>query len=60
MGYKTECNRCGDLVDDPCLMGQFHEDGFMTNDWGDRLKAMDYDLADTITFCPSCTLELLS
>ena len=28
MGYKTECDDCGDVVDEPFLMGQFHEDEY--------------------------------
>lgn len=60
MGYQSECELCGELVDEPFLMGQFHEDEFMTHPLGDRLREADYDLSSTITFCPSCTLELLS
>jgi hypothetical protein len=60
MGYKSECDRCETTVDEPMLMGQFHEDEYMTSDLGDHLKDAGYDLADTITFCPSCTLEILT
>jgi len=60
MGYQTECDDCGDIVDEPFLMGQFHEDEFMTRDLGDRLKERGYDLTDTITFCGDCTLRLLT
>lgn len=59
MGYKTECEHCGETVDEPFLMGQFHEDEFMTRPTGDRLKEQGYDLSDTITFCANCTVELL-
>ncbi|MDS0284726.1 hypothetical protein [Haloarcula onubensis] len=59
MGYKTECENCGDLVDEPFLMGQFHEDEFLSNELGDRLKEAGYDLTDTITFCDECTFKIL-
>jgi hypothetical protein len=59
MGYKTECERCGDLVDEPFLMGQFHEDEYLSQDIGDWLKEAGYDLTDTITFCTDCTVALL-
>ena len=59
MTYKAQCERCGDSVDEPMLMGQFHEDEFMTTEWGDRLKDVGFDLQDTITFCADCTYTLL-
>jgi hypothetical protein len=60
MGYKTECDRCEDTAEEPMLMGQLHEDEYMTSDVGDILKDADYNLADTITFCKDCTLDLLT
>lgn len=59
MTYKAQCEKCGDSVDDPFLMGQFHEDQFMTTPYGDQLKEADFRLQDTITFCAECTLDLL-
>lgn len=59
MTYSAECERCGDTVDDAFLMGQFHEDEYLTAPHGDRLKEAGYSLRDTITFCADCTLELL-
>lgn len=59
MGYQSECDRCGDVVEEPMLMGQFHEDEYMTSEIGDRLKDADYELADTLTFCSDCTLKIL-
>jgi len=59
MGYKTECENCDDLVDEPFLMGQFNEEEYLSGDLGDRLKEAGYDLSDTITFCDECTADLL-
>ena len=41
------------------LMGQFSERVFTSTPMGDNLKAMGYDLGETITLCPDCTYELL-
>lgn len=59
MPYTAECEKCGDQVEDAFLMGQFHEDEFMTTPTGDQLKEAGYSLQDTITFCDRCTLDLL-
>ena len=59
MTYKAQCEKCGDQVDDPFLMAQFHEDEFMTRAEGDYLREADFELTDTITFCAGCTLKLL-
>lgn len=59
MGYTAECDQCGTRVENPLLMAQFHEDEYLTTQFGDMLKESGYDLQDTITFCPDCTLDLL-
>lgn len=59
MTYTAQCDRCGESSDEPFLMGQFHEDEYLTTTTGDRLKEADFRLQDTVTFCESCTIALL-
>ena len=59
MGYEYDCDSCGQEGDYPMLMGQFSERVFTSTPMGDNLKAMGYDLGETITLCPDCTYELL-
>ena len=60
MTYTATCDKCDGEFEDPFLMAQFHEDEFMNHPIGDRLKDAGYDLSDTITFCPECTIEILT
>lgn len=60
MTWTAECDRCGDPVDEPGLLGQFREDTWMNTEWGDRYAELEYDLRDTITLCPECLYRILT
>ncbi|GGM64388.1 hypothetical protein J2752_000440 [Halarchaeum rubridurum] len=59
MTYQAQCEECGERVDDAFLMGQFHEDEYLSHPLGDKLKEAGYELQDTITFCADCTAGFL-
>ena len=59
MVYTAQCEGCGEQVEDAFLMGQFHEDEFLTTAAGDHLREAGFELQDTITFCADCTISLL-
>lgn len=59
MGYEYDCDSCDHSGEYPMLMGQFSERVYASHPMGDQLKALGYDLGDTITLCPQCTYELL-
>jgi hypothetical protein len=54
---KGVCDRGGDV---PALAAQFRESTWLTDEFGGRMQDKGYSLHDTITLCPSCTLEILA
>mgnify|MGYP006296935651 CR=1 FL=1 len=63
MGYNYECDArieevCEGGGDVPALAGQFREATWLSDEFGGRMQDRGYDLHDTITLCPSCTLEI--
>lgn len=63
-GYTCDAQQspdCSETYSDerPMLMGQLHEYQFKSTTEGGHLQNMDYSPHETITVCPSCTLEVL-
>lgn len=65
MGYDYSCDarvaddcvRSGDV---PAIAGQFREKPWLADDFGALMQEADYQLHDTITICPACTLRILT
>lgn len=65
MGYDYECDAQIDGVCDiggdvPGLAAQFREATWLNDKFGGLMQDRGYTLNDTITVCPSCTLEILT
>lgn len=65
MGYDYTCDAgvapdCMGGGDVPALAGQFREQPWLTDDFGGLMQDHGYDLHDTITICPACTLKILT
>lgn len=56
-GVADDCALAGDV---PALAGQFREQPWLTQEFGGIMQNADYQLNDTITICPACTLRILT